>query len=274
VTAVVDVKLDDVLERKHLPPLGRFRSLPVLVTKELTLCRSGLKDFEEWLLFVEQNAENLYFILWLKDYNARYTQWMNNTRAILRRDSSRPYQSASQLPSSIQTNRALALFYSRAKQTFFTPNSPYELDLPSDILGPFHAPSLSSDSLNNPSSRDYSASSGPLSPHPDPAVFSEVEERVRSVLQESLDRFASSAITNVGTARATCGLIGGTVIALAGFLPPIAVNFTFSRVRWLRILAFPGLWLGLTIVLASLRGVCFPPRSPHLETQSPYFRFA
>ena len=36
-----EIGLDDILDRKHLPPLG-------------------LKDFEEWLLFVEQNAENLY----------------------------------------------------------------------------------------------------------------------------------------------------------------------------------------------------------------------
>ena len=217
--------------------------------------RSGLKDFEEWLLFVEQNAENLYFILWLKEYNARYTQWMKNTRALHKHDPSHPYRSSSRLPPSAHTNRALAIFYSRAKQTFFTPNSPYELDLPSDILGPFHTPSLSSDSLNNPSNREFSASSGALSPHPDPAVFNEVEEKVRSMLQESLDRFAMSTITNVGTARATCGTIGGTVIALAGFLPPIAENFTLSRNRWLRLLALPGLWLGLTIVLASLRGV-------------------
>ena len=213
---------------------------------------TGLKDFEEWLLFVEQNAENLYFILWLREYNARYTQWTSSTRA------SHPYQSAPQLHSSLKTNRALALFYSRAKQTFFTPNSPYELDLPSDILGPFHTPSLSLDSLNRPADRDVSASNGALSPHPDPAVFSEVEDRVRSMLQESLDRFANSTITNVGTARATCGLIGGTVIALAGFLPPIAENFALSRNRWLRVLALPGVWLGLTIILASLRGVGLP----------------
>ena len=227
-------------------------------------CRSGLKDFEEWLLFVEQNAENLYFILWLKEYNARYTQWINNTRAIIKQDSSHPYQSTPQLPPSVQTNRALAIFYSRAKRTFFTPNSPYELDLPSDILGPFHAPSLSSASLNRPPNRDYSVSSGALSPHPDPAVFSEVEENVRSMLQESLGRFANSTITNVGTARATCGTVGGIAIALAGFLPPIADNFALSRNRWLRIVAFPGLWLGLTIVLASLHGVCISLHSPLL----------
>ena len=186
---------------------------------------------------------------------------MNNARAVLKQDSSHPYQSASRLPPSVKTDRSLAIFYSRAKQTFFTPNSPYELDLPSDILGPFHAPSLSADSLTRPLNRGCPVSSGTLSPHPDPAVFAEVEDKVRSMLQESLDRFANSTITNVGTARATCGLIGGTVIALAGFLPPIAENFVLSRVRWLRFLAFPGLWLGLTIVLASLHGVRIPPHS-------------
>ena len=271
VTAVVDVRLDDVLDRKHLPPLGanHSRSHPS-VTGSLTT-RSGLKDFEEWLLFVEQNAENLYFVLWLREYNARYTQWMNNSRALLKHDPSHPYQSSSRLPLSTQTNRSLAIFYSRAKQTFFTPNSPYELDLPSDVLGPFHTPSISSDSLTNPPNRDFSASSGALSPHPDPAVFSEVEERVRAILEESLDRFAASTITNVGTARATCGTIGGTVIALAGFLPPIAENFALSKNRWFRLFAFPGLWLGLTIVLASLHGVCIFALSSGPRNSNPAF---
>lgn len=34
------MKLEDVLDRKHLPPLG-------------------LKDFEEWLVYVEGTPENL-----------------------------------------------------------------------------------------------------------------------------------------------------------------------------------------------------------------------
>ena len=76
------------------------------------------------------------------------------------------------------------------------------------------------------------------------------------MLEESLVRFSNSTIANVGTTRATCGIVGGTVIALAGFLPPIAENFALSRNRWLRTTAFPGLWLGLTVILASLHGVC------------------
>jgi hypothetical protein len=56
------VKLDDVLNRKHLPPLGSY--LRSLVSSQVTidlsfLFLSGLKDFEEWLLFVEGCPENL-----------------------------------------------------------------------------------------------------------------------------------------------------------------------------------------------------------------------
>ncbi|KJA23313.1 hypothetical protein HYPSUDRAFT_40154 [Hypholoma sublateritium FD-334 SS-4] len=40
VTPLIDVRLEDILDRQHLPPLG-------------------LKDFEEWLLFVEMSPENL-----------------------------------------------------------------------------------------------------------------------------------------------------------------------------------------------------------------------
>ncbi|KAG1762750.1 hypothetical protein EDD22DRAFT_541656, partial [Suillus occidentalis] len=63
VTPFLEVHLDDVLERRHLPPLG-------------------LKDFEEYLLYVEQSPENLYFLLWLKEYTTRYHIWSQRTNTI------------------------------------------------------------------------------------------------------------------------------------------------------------------------------------------------
>jgi hypothetical protein len=77
------------------------------------------------------------------------------------------------------------------------------------------------------------------------------------MLKESLDRFVLASYYNVGTNRALCGMIGGTVIALAGFVPPMAVNFATDSLRWLRLLALPGLWFGLTVLVASLHGVGF-----------------
>ena len=49
ITPKFDLKLEDMLNAKYLPPLG-------------------LKEFEEYLLFVEHSAENLYFFMWLRKY--------------------------------------------------------------------------------------------------------------------------------------------------------------------------------------------------------------
>ena len=247
------VKLDDVLNRKHLPPLGKHYPLIFRVSPTQLNLAPGLKDFEEWLLFVEGCPENLfvstfrlllsnnssfirsYFLLWLKEYAARYDQWVAQTRpAKSDANSKEQYRFSNQ----VQHSTSLTLFYLRAKQTFFTPGAEYELNIPSDVLSPFHTGLF-------------------VSPHPDPIVFREVAWRVHDMLKESLDRFVLASYHNVGTNRALCGIIGGTVIALAGFVPPVAVNLVDKHVRWLRLLALPGLWLGLTILVASLHGVRF-----------------
>jgi hypothetical protein len=59
VTPVVSVKLADVLDRKHLPPLGDFPHESARYHFNVSARVLGLKDFEEWLLFVEQSPENL-----------------------------------------------------------------------------------------------------------------------------------------------------------------------------------------------------------------------
>ncbi len=174
-----------------------------------------------------------YFILWLKEYASRYDQWVTQTRSAKNESNSKEQFRFS---NQIQHSTGLTLFYLRAKQTFFTPGADYELNIPSDVLSPFHTGHF-------------------VSPHPDPIVFSDVAWQVHNMLKDSLDRFVLASYYNVGTNRALCGMIGGTFISLAGFVPPIAVNFANGRARWLRLLAFPGLWLGLTILIASLNGV-------------------
>ncbi|KAF7982883.1 hypothetical protein HWV62_25126 [Athelia sp. TMB] len=217
ITPVFSVKLEDVLNRQHLPPLG-------------------LKDFEEWLLYVEKCPENLYFTLWLKEYTTKYNQWSSAYKA--RRPSISPSSTAYRVAfPAAESSASLALFYTRAKQTFFTPKSPYELKISSDILSPFHTSNFGS-------------------PHPDPAVFAEVAVETQHRLKESLERMVVAAYTNVGNDRALCGMIGGTGIMLLGSIPPLLVAFLDGRSRWLRLLAIPGLWIGLTVVLASLHGVC------------------
>ncbi|KAJ7134551.1 hypothetical protein C8R44DRAFT_770786 [Mycena epipterygia] len=211
VTPVFQVQLDDILERKHLPPLG-------------------LKDFEEWLLYCEDSVENLYFILWLKEYTLKHKQWV--ARSAFERNNAGDYRMDWPLHSSSQ----LAMFYARAKNTFFTPNAAYELNLPSVAFAPFHA------------------SNG--SPHPDPIIFTEIAIETRKMLDESLSRFVTAQFSNVGNQRVLCGIIAGVLFCLIGALTPIAYNFAHGDSRWLRLTSFPGLWFGLTVLLASLNGVC------------------
>ncbi|XP_006462739.1 hypothetical protein AGABI2DRAFT_179373 [Agaricus bisporus var. bisporus H97] len=205
VTPLFNVRLDDVLDRKHLPPLG-------------------LKDFEEWLLYVEMCAENLYFILWLRDYRARYAEWQ------------RLRKSPSDTVFAPTTASRLATFYSRAKNTFFVPDSNYELNLSASLLSPFQIP-------------DQGVP-------PDPSLFQEIEKEIRLMLEQSLRQFIQGQLINVGNRRVLCGIIASILIILVGFLPPIVANFVGHHSRFLRLAAVPGLWIGLTILLCALHGVC------------------
>ncbi|TFK52547.1 hypothetical protein OE88DRAFT_1417490 [Heliocybe sulcata] len=254
VTPLFKVKLEDVLARTHLPPLG-------------------LKDFEEWLLFVENAPENLYFILWLREYTRRYNQWAVRTKAksatravsptfsVDSDDSDAPAPFAAfeyhVSPGPADPCPSLALFYQRAKQTFLTPGAPYELNVASDVLAPFHTYPASPTSPRgfgcfspNPSQQSSYTFS-----HPDPAIFADLDVITTTALRASLDRFVLAAYSNVGTNRGLCGLVGGCAIATAGSLPIWVASFVEGWVRWLRFAALPGLWLGLTIVVASLHGL-------------------
>uniref|UniRef100_A0A8H8CMD9 Transmembrane protein n=1 Tax=Psilocybe cubensis TaxID=181762 RepID=A0A8H8CMD9_PSICU len=177
----------------------------------------------------ETSAPARYFILWLREYKQRYNQWKAQS-AFQSRNA--PTDDWSQ-----QHSSHLAMFYTRAKQTFLTPGSEYELNLTSNLLAPFHTPN-------------------PSSPHPDPALFLDVELETFRTLEESLRRFVNAQLNNVGNSRVLCGIIAGIVFSLAGAVPPLVVNFTRGHSRWSRLTAVPGLWLGLTIVLAALHGVC------------------
>lgn len=215
VTPLFKVRLEDILDRNHLPPLG-------------------LKDFEEWVLYVEMSPENLYFTLWLREYRERYAAWEAQNK-LLQGFINGPNAPNDWDPET-HHSPSLALFYLRAKQTFFTPNSPYELNVPSSLLATFHSPTQS--------------------PHPDPAMFNDVAVETWRLLDESLRRFVSAQFNNVGNNRVLCGIIAGILFALIGAIPPLALNFARAEERWSRLAAFPGLFLGLAIFVSAFHGVC------------------
>ncbi|OBZ71266.1 hypothetical protein A0H81_08359 [Grifola frondosa] len=247
VTPHFDISLDDIVNRKHLPPLG-------------------LKDFEEWLLFVERAPENLYFILWLRDYTARYNAWARQSKRSTSARVRTPAYRTLSFPAP-PPNPALAHFFLRAKHTFLAPHAPYELPVPSDVLQPFHTASLGAgvggplagtdlDSLSPSTTLSVAGSMTLPPPPPDPAVFAELAECVREMLDESLSRFVIATYHNVGMPRAHCGCAGGIVIAIIGSAPPLVANFATGGSRWWRIAALPGMWLGLTILISAFYGVC------------------
>lgn len=128
------------------------------------------------------------------------------------------------------------MFYARAKQTFFTPGSEYELNLPSSILSPFHV-------ADSP-------------PYPEPEAFIPIEIETRRMLDDSLRRFVQGQLSNMGNNRIICGIIVGILFCILGATPPLTVNFVLGHDRWERLSAFPGLWFGLWLIVASLNGVC------------------
>lgn len=182
VTPLVKISLDDVLNKRHLPPLT-------------------LKDFEEWLVFVEGNPHYLYFILWLREYEARYATWLAQ------------YGYNDAIPSTAHLNLlpaspALALFYTRAKQTFLDPFSdpPSPYALPPAALSPSSTHSFSSSiphfTASLEATRRESLAHFSAHPHPHPKQLASVAHYARTALKESLERFAASACHNVGTRRA------------------------------------------------------------------------
>ena len=128
------------------------------------------------------------------------------------------------------------MFYSRAKQTFFTPGSEYELNLSSSLLAPFHQPDMP--------------------PYPDPDMLRPVAAETFQTLELSLRRFVNAQFNNAGNNRVLCGIIAGIFFSLLGSLTPIVYNFASGSPRWMRLSALPGLWIGLTILITSLNGIC------------------
>lgn len=173
--------------------------------------------------------DSRYFFLWLREYKRRYSQWKSQI------EFKKTAHSNAILPE-FQYSNHLAMFYARAKQTFFTPGSEYELNLTSSLLSPFHA------------------TDGP--PYPDPESFKTIESDIRQMLEDSLRRFVQGQLSNMGNNRIICGIIVGILICIIGAVPPLTVNFILGHARWKRLTALPGLWLGLWLIVASLNGVC------------------
>ncbi|QRW25509.1 regulator of G protein signaling domain protein [Rhizoctonia solani] len=193
------VTLEDMLKQKHLPPIS-------------------LKDFEEYLLFEEFGAENLYFLLWLQEYSAKHRAWFSRNAV---------------------SDPKLAMSFTRAKATFFSRQSSHELNLAAVQINNFFA------NTNG-------------QPHPVPAAFDPIKADVETSLRESLKKFLRTRICNADSKRATCVWISGVVTILTAVSLILLSVFSGERRRkripnlsflWLGMTIFLCSWNGLCLVI-------------------------
>lgn len=154
-----------MLKGRHLPPLGR-------------------KEFEDFLYFKEHSAENMYFYFWLEQYEAQWTIWAAQSGAVNATEPATPTTATTaglleeHVPDTNPSSK-LAMSYARAKETFFTPGSPWELNLPQKTL----------QQLLHPKKPHL----GPRV-HPHPSAFASVRFEIETYLSDSLSRYVKPSV--------------------------------------------------------------------------------
>ncbi|KDQ19547.1 hypothetical protein BOTBODRAFT_170629 [Botryobasidium botryosum FD-172 SS1] len=246
VTPNFRVNLEDLIDGKHLPPLT-------------------VRDFEDYLLFVERSAQNLYahsaplihgsrlnlfpsyFILWLKQYSERYSEWIAEDLGL-----SKDHLTVPTSPSSLAHNasaylspsRNLAYFFACAKETFFSQTSPLRLDVSNEVLMPFMRP---------PPPPDVTLSWADI--HPPPQLLGPVKHEVERTLQHSLDSFVRISFTNTGNARRYFGMTAGPLVVALGLIP-LWLSLFCGKSREYRLIGIPLFLLGFLMFLATKNGIC------------------
>ncbi|GAA5890870.1 hypothetical protein JCM8208_003079 [Rhodotorula glutinis] len=217
-TPLNDVRLADVIANKHLSPLS-------------------LKDFEGYLVFKEYSAENLYFILWLNEYEKEYKAFLADPNA--KKDAA-PSSTLEPSTDPLATRTAshlpeyLAESLRRGLDVFFAPDGPLELNLPR-------------------ATRDKilveAGTSG------DPRDFAEARDIVEHSLNRSLAQHAKSCVANAGPRRLTfCFCLGLSIFCL-GLIPPLVAILT-NHARGYRVIGLPFIAFGAAVMVMALNRIC------------------
>lgn len=166
-----------------------------------------------------------YFILWLNDYTSRYSSTEATT---------------------LQLNHSIA----RAEATFFSSDSQYELNLAAGRVSQFY------DLIGRTEENTKGvASSNQLRVPAHPDAFAAIRDDVDDMLRASARRFVRARSRNAGQQRAICVVFGG-LFTIAIALAPLMLSHFTDRGRWIRFGIIPPLWLGLTVFLCSVNGIC------------------
>ncbi|QRW14374.1 hypothetical protein RhiLY_13373 [Ceratobasidium sp. AG-Ba] len=214
-----DVPLSDILEDKHASPLS-------------------LREFEEYLLYVERSVENLYFCLWLKQYTNEYNDWAE--RRFSGESSSSSIFHIRRMPKSLPPNETLARSFQAARELFFNEESQYELNVTDEMIDPIRhlvrpapkgPPRRRREAWEEVSDASSEEGENPLAISKDlfatmyarPRDMEKIKCEVEGLLRQSLTRFLQLAFTNAGRshdniAYDSCGsFLNGICTAIYAF---------------------------------------------------------
>ncbi|KAG8746930.1 hypothetical protein FRC10_003101 [Ceratobasidium sp. 414] len=263
-----DVPLFDILDDKHASPLS-------------------LREFEEYLLYVERSPENLYvtlsssdprlngsryFSLWLKQYTDEYNDWVESQAIDLDSRTSSPNYRPSSNPKPLPPNPSLADSFQRARELFFDSASQYEINVTDEMIDPVrhlvrppdHGPARRrkeawEDDSNDdePQAEEALAVSGDMfaTMYARPRDLDKIKCEVEGLLRQSLTRFLQLAFTNSGRSHDKIAYsVWGVYLAAA-----IAASVSMivgRKPRALRLIVIPMLLVSWSVLFASLNGIC------------------
>ncbi|GAA5904864.1 uncharacterized protein JCM6883_004891 [Sporobolomyces salmoneus] len=214
-TPLNDVKLADVIANKHLSPLS-------------------LKDFEGYLVFKEYSAENLYFILWLNEYEKEYSTYLADPSV------PKPEQSYSNNTDPLASRTAdhlpeyLSDSLRRGLDVFFAPDGALELNLPRAVRDKTLV-----DAGNSGSPKD----------------FAEARDIIEHSLNQSLSKHAKASVANAGPRRLVFCFCLGLSIFLLGLVPPLVAILT-NHARGYRVIGLPFIAFGTAVMVMALKQIC------------------
>ncbi|GAA6006325.1 hypothetical protein JCM11491_004914 [Sporobolomyces phaffii] len=214
-TPMNDVKLADVIANKHLSPLS-------------------LKDFEGYLVFKEYSAENLYFILWLNEYEQELKAYLADPNAA----KSQPAESNNTDPLASRTASHLPDYLAeslrRGLDVFFAPDGALELNLPRAV-------------------RDKTLVEAGNSG--DPKDFAEARDIIEHSLNRSLSAHSKASVANAGPRRLVFCFCLGLSIFLLGLIPPLVAILT-NHARGYRAIGLPFIAFGTAVMVMAVKRIC------------------
>ncbi|KAF8609871.1 hypothetical protein BDV93DRAFT_600970 [Ceratobasidium sp. AG-I] len=243
-----DIPLSDILQDKHASPLS-------------------LREFEEYLLYLERSAENLYFHLWIQQYSLAYDSWDDRQPVDLDSPNSSTFDIHLE---SRRPSVPLARSFQRARQLFFDPASQYELNLTADAIDPIRhflkpasgkACKRRKEAWEEGSGSDEEGDAGFYSAeqnstqYPRPRDLERIKNEVEGMLKQSLTRFLQLAFTNSGRAHDKLGYTISSIYILAATAASVAIILN-RRPRALRLVVAPMLLIAWSVLFSVLNGIC------------------